>query len=158
MGKHSIIMPTLALYQPDIPQNTGAIMRTCVCFGVPLVLIEPLGFVLDDRKLRRSLMDYADHLDYQRQTWDTLCHNLGDRRLVLATTRGAVPYYALDYQDDDVLVFGSESAGVPEHVHQAAHERIVIPMQAGMRSLNLAVSVGIVLARSREACPRQHDP
>ena len=151
-------MPTLALYQPDIPQNTGSIMRTCVCFGVPLVLIEPLGFVLDDRKLRRSLMDYADHLDYQRQTWDVFCQNLGNRRLVLATTRGAMPYYALDYKDDDVLLFGSESAGVPDHVHQAAHERIVIPMQAGMRSLNLAVSAGIVLARAREGCFGQAFP
>lgn len=143
-------MPTLALYQPDIPQNTGTIMRTCVCFGVPLVLIEPLGFVLDDRKLRRSVMDYADHLHYERQTWDVFCQNLGNRRLVLATTRGAVPYYDWDYKEDDVLLFGSESAGVPDFVHQAAHARIVIPMASGMRSLNLAVSVGIVLARSRE--------
>ncbi len=142
-------MNTLALYQPDIPQNTGNIMRTCACFGVPLVLIEPLGFVLEEKKLRRSLMDYADHVQYQRQTWDDFYQKLGNRRLVLATTRGAVPYYDFDYRPDDVLLFGSESAGVPEHVHHAAHARIVIPMENGMRSLNLAVSVGIVLARAR---------
>jgi tRNA (cytidine/uridine-2'-O-)-methyltransferase len=144
-------MPTLALYQPDIPQNTGNIMRTCACFGVPLVLLEPLGFVLDDKKVKRSLMDYADHVQYQRQTWEAFRETLSNRRLVLATTRGAVPYYDLGYKDNDVLLFGSESAGVPEHVHQAAHARIVIPMENGMRSLNLAVSVGIVLARAREA-------
>lgn len=145
-------MPTrlrLALYQPDMPTNTGAMMRLCACLGVGLDIIEPCGFVWDDRKVKRVAMDYIDHLEYRRHpSWDSFCTQLPPRRLVLLTTKGATKYQDFAFQADDVLMVGRESAGVPEDVHARADARVIVPMQAGLRSLNVAVTAGMVLGEA----------
>jgi|AntRauTorckE6833_2_1112554.scaffolds.fasta_scaffold19476_2 tRNA (cytidine/uridine-2'-O-)-methyltransferase len=135
----------LALYQPEIPQNAGTIMRFCAAMGLPLDIIEPCGFAFDQKKLRRAAMDYIDHLDYTRHAnWPAFEEQRAGRRLVLLTTKAAVPYTEFAFQQDDILMAGQESAGVPDDVHSAADARIVIPMVAGLRSLNLAVSCAMV--------------
>lgn len=134
----------LALYQPEIPQNAGTIMRLCAAMGLSLDIIEPCGFVFDEKKLRRAAMDYIDHLDYTRHAnWQAFdAQRRG--RLVLLTTKASVPYTAFTYEPDDILIAGQESAGVPDYVHAAADGRVLIPMAAGLRSLNLAVSCAMV--------------
>ncbi len=145
-------MPTilrLALYQPDMPTNTGAMLRLGACLGVSIDIIEPCGFVWDDRKLKRVAMDYIDHLEYQRhQNWDEFCTQLGPRRLVLLTTAGATPYPDFAFRPNDVLMVGRESAGVPTEVHKRADARLIVPMQAGLRSLNVGMSAAIVLGEA----------
>jgi tRNA (cytidine/uridine-2'-O-)-methyltransferase len=144
----------LALYQPDIPQNTGAMMRLAACLGVPLDIIEPCGFILDDRRLRRAGMDYIDHLDMKRHaSWDRFASatnraetNIG--RLVLLTTRGSVPYLDFASNPGDTLLMGSESAGVPDEVANAVDARIRIPMKPGLRSLNVALAASMVLGEA----------
>lgn len=139
----------LALFEPDIPQNTGAMMRLAACLGIGLDLIEPCGFVLDDRRLRRAGMDYMDSLDLRRHiSWQRFHAGLGDRRLVLLTTRASTPYLDLAFRPDDVLLVGRESGGVGEEVHAAAHERILIPMRPGLRSLNVALAAAMVLGEA----------
>jgi tRNA (cytidine/uridine-2'-O-)-methyltransferase len=139
----------LALYQPDQPANTGAIMRLCACLGVALDIIEPCGFVFDDRKLRRVAMDYIDHLSYQRhQSWNGFTGQLDVRRLVLLTTKADMPYHQFAYRSDDVLMVGRESAGVPEEIHARADARITIPMQAGLRSLNVGMAAAMVVGEA----------
>jgi len=124
-------------------------MRLCACFGVGLDVIEPCGFVFDDRKLKRAAMDYADQLDCVRHaSWDDFRACLAPRRLVLLTTKADLPYYRFAFQPDDVLMVGRESAGVPDDVHNAADARIIIPMRPEARSLNVALSAGIVLAEA----------
>ena len=137
----------LALYEPDIPQNTGTIMRLCACLGLGLDLIGPLGFTLTDRKLARAGMDYLDRLDLARHdTWGLFSAAAGGagRRLVLLTTRAETAYTDFAFGPDDILIAGSESAGVPDAVHDAVAARITVPMVAGMRSLNVAVAVAMV--------------
>ncbi|MFV3131392.1 tRNA (cytidine(34)-2'-O)-methyltransferase [Niveispirillum sp. KHB5.9] len=138
-------MPRLALYQPDIPQNAGTLMRLGACTGVGLDIIEPCGFILDDKRMKRSVMDYADHADVTRHvSWNAFqaqCRG----RLVLLTTRGAVPYTDITYHPDDILLLGRESAGVPDEVHGAADLRVLIPMRPGTRSLNVAIAAAMVL-------------
>jgi len=139
----------LALYQPDIAANTGAMMRLCACLGAGLDIIEPCGFVMDDQKLRRAAMDYTEHLSYKRhRSWDDFVGQIGKRRLILLTTRGATPYYDFAFQKDDILLTGRESAGVPDDVHARSSARLVIPMQPGIRSLNVAMSAAIMLAEA----------
>jgi tRNA (cytidine/uridine-2'-O-)-methyltransferase len=139
----------LALYQPDQPANTGAMMRLCACLGTGLDIIEPCGFVLDDRKLRRAAMDYIEHLSYQRhRSWDEFTGQLGARRLVLLTTKADMPYHRFSFRADDVLLAGRESAGVPEEVHTRADARIIIPMQNGVRSLNVGMAAAIVVSEA----------
>jgi tRNA (cytidine/uridine-2'-O-)-methyltransferase len=139
----------LALYQPDIAANTGAIMRLCACFGIGLDIIEPCGFVFDDRKLRRAGMDYLEHLEYVRHSgWDDFLAQKAARRLVLLTTKAPVPYHRFEFRKDDILLAGSENAGAPDIVHKAADARIVIPMQPPARSLNVAMAAGIVLSEA----------
>ncbi|QCK88308.1 tRNA (cytidine(34)-2'-O)-methyltransferase [Phreatobacter aquaticus] len=140
-------MIRIALYQPDIAQNTGTILRTAACLGIAVDIIEPAGFPVSDKSFRRSGMDYLDHVRWQRH--DDFEAFQRDRlraggRLVLMTTRGALPYAGFAFQAGDVVMAGRESAGVPDHVHDAADARIVIPMQPGLRSLNVAVSVAMV--------------
>lgn len=136
----------VALYQPDIAGNVGAVMRTCACLGVPLDLIEPMGFQWDDKRVARAAMDYIDHVSVTRHTdWDAF-QAQARGRLVLLTTRGATPLHDFSFERDDVLLFGRESAGVPEEVHARADARVVIPMAPPLRSLNLSVSAAIVLA------------
>jgi tRNA (cytidine/uridine-2'-O-)-methyltransferase len=134
----------IALYQPDIPQNTGAIVRICACLGLPLDIIEPCGFTFTDRQMRRAAMDYAPLADVTRHTsWQTFRPTVTGR-LVLLTTRADVAYTDFAFQADDTLLFGSEAAGVPEDVHRSADRRLRIPMVDGARSLNLAVAAGMV--------------
>ena len=137
----------LALYQPDIPQNTGAILRLAACFGLAVDVIEPCGFALDDRRLRRAGMDYLEQVELQRhRSWDTYrsarAGNAG--RLILLTTKGAMPHIDCRFEAADSLLLGRESAGVPDEVHAAADLRIRIPMRAGLRSLNVAMAAAIV--------------
>ena len=144
-------MPRLCLYQPDIPQNTGTMLRMAACLGVPVEIVEPAGFDVSDRNLRRAGLDYLDFVTITRhvswRTFETWRSREGGR-LVLATTRGAVGYTDFAYRPDDVILVGRESAGVPEEVHAAADARIVIPMQAGLRSLNIAVSAAMILGEA----------
>lgn len=136
----------IALYQPDIAGNTGTILRMAACLGVAVDIIEPAGFDLSDRNLRRAGMDYLEmaaltrHVDFARfEEW-----RLGEsRRLILFTTKSILPYTDFAYRDGDVLLFGRESAGVPDHVHEKADERLTIPMPGGGRSLNLALSTAM---------------
>lgn len=138
----------IALYQPDIAGNVGAVMRSCACLGTGLDLIEPMGFQWDDRRVARAAMDYIDHVSVTRHAdWDTF-QRQARGRLVLLTTRGATPLHDFAFQPDDVLLFGRESAGVPEAVHVRADARVVIPMAPPLRSLNLSVSAAIVLAEA----------
>ena len=141
----------LALYQPDIPQNTGNLLRTAACFDVAVDVIEPCGFAFDDRALRRAGLDYLEGVALTRHvSWDDF---LADRaatpgRLVLLTTKAATPYTRFAFRADDCLLLGRESAGVPRAVHEAADARVVIPMAPGRRSLNVAVAGAVALAEA----------
>jgi tRNA (cytidine/uridine-2'-O-)-methyltransferase len=137
----------IALYQPDIAGNTGTILRLAACLGFAVDIIEPAGFDLSDRNLKRAGMDYlavtslTRHVNWQAfEDWRAQT----GRRLILASTKAALPYTAIQYRSDDILLFGRESAGVPDHVHDKADARLIIPMVAGQRSINLAVSVAMV--------------
>ncbi len=137
----------IALYQPDIPGNTGTIIRTAACLGLMVHIIEPAGFDLSDRALKRSGMDYVEQAALTRHlNWETFDAWRKDesRRLVLASTKAATPYTKFVFQTQDILLFGRESSGVPEAIHNSADQRIIVPMVEGRRSLNLAVSVGMI--------------
>lgn len=140
----------LALFEPDIPQNTGALLRLAACFGVAVDLIEPLGFVLDDRRLRRAGLDYLTLASIRRHSsWQTFVADRdGGSRLVLLTTGGDVALHRFRFDVTDTLLLGRESAGVPEHVHCAAAARIVIPLAPGARSLNVALAGAIAVAEA----------
>ncbi len=137
----------IALYQPDIPGNTGTILRLAACLGLSVDVIEPAGFDLSDRNLKRAGMDYiasvalTRHINWERfEAWRAST----GRRLVLASTKAAEPYTRFQFLPDDILLFGRESAGVPDHVHDRAEGRILIPMAEGQRSLNVAVSAAMI--------------
>ena len=137
--------PTLCLFEPDIPQNTGTILRLGACLGLAVEVIEPCGFVLSEQTLKRSGMDYLDRAALIRHAgWDAFMNSLGQRRLVLLTTAASTPYTAHRFAPDDAILFGRESAGVPDAVHQAAHARLVVPMAPRTRSLNVAVTAAMV--------------
>lgn len=134
----------LALFQPAIPQNVGACIRLSACFGVELHVIEPTGFRFDDRAMKRAALDYGPLSHMTRHTdWAAFEAVRGPGRLVLFTTKGAAPLSDFAFRPDDTLLFGSEPSGAPDFVHEAADERVVIPLEPGARSLNLAVSAGI---------------
>ncbi len=137
----------IALYQPDIAGNTGTILRLAACLGLSVDIIEPAGFDISDRNLKRSGMDYlesvtlARHVNWQRfDAW----RKENGRRVVLASTKAALPYTSFAFRPDDILLFGRESAGVPDHVHEAADGRILIPMVNGQRSINVAMSAAMI--------------
>ena len=139
--------PRIALYQPDIAGNTGTILRFAACMGIAVDIIEPAGFDLSDRNLRRAGMDYLEMAALTRHVdCDGFEHwrRRAGRRLVLLTTKAALPYTDFAFADGDVLLFGRESAGAPDKVHEAADARLLIPMPGGGRSLNLALSVAMV--------------
>ncbi len=141
-------MPALALYQPDIPQNAGAAMRLCACLGCPLHIIEPCGFPWDERRIRQSAMDYYDAAAPVRHaSWEKFTAARRGR-IVLMTTKSALSYTNHVFRPDDIIVAGRESAGVPDFVHDAADARILIPMQPGMRSLNVVTAAAMVLGES----------
>ena len=137
----------LVLYQPDIPQNLGALLRLSACVGAQVHLIEPCGFPLDDKRMRRAGMDYIDMAQWQKHNgWDAFLSYREERgsRLVLMTTKAAKPYTDHAFEENDLIMFGRESAGVPDDVHDAADIRLLIPMREGARSLNLAMSAAMV--------------
>ncbi len=148
----------LALYEPDIPQNAGALLRLGACLGVAVDIIEPCGFVLSDRRLKRAGMDYLGAADFTRH--DSWASFLAGRRgrLVLLTTRAPLPYHRFAFCADDTLLLGRETAGVPDAVHQAADARLRIPMRPGLRSLNVALAAAMVLGealRQTELLPKE---
>ena len=142
----------LALYEPDIPQNTGAILRLGACLDVAVDIIEPCGFVLDDRRLRRAGMDYLDLARMTRHvSWAAFIDDRRGRgRLILLTTRGEDRLPGFRFQDGDTILLGRESAGVPQSVHEAADARVVVPMAEGARSLNVALAAALALGQARE--------
>jgi tRNA (cytidine/uridine-2'-O-)-methyltransferase len=152
----------LALYQPDIPQNAGTIMRLAACMGVAVDLIEPAGFDISDRNLRRAGLDYLDRLELRRHVSFTAFDSWrreARHRLVLATTRGSIPYPDFLFAPTDILMLGRESAGVPDSVHAAADARVLVPMRAGLRSLNVAVAAAMMIGealRQTGDFPAQH--
>lgn len=142
----------LVLFQPDIAQNAGTLFRLAACLGVPVDVIEPCGFHLDDRRLRRAALDYLDALDLTRhvswQAYRETFARAGGGRLVLLTTGGQTPYTAFAFRPDDRLMVGRESAGVPEAVHRAADARLRIPIRPGLRSINVALAAAMVLGEA----------
>jgi tRNA (cytidine/uridine-2'-O-)-methyltransferase len=145
------VMPHLAIFQPDIPQNTGTMLRLAACLGVPVEIIEPAAFDVSDRNLRRSGMDYLNSVTITRHiSWRAFeeWRREAGNRLVLATTKGAVPYTDFVFEPGDIILVGRESAGVPDEVHEAADARIIIPMQPGLRSLNVAVTAAMMLGEA----------
>lgn len=141
----------LALYQPDIPQNTGTILRLAACLGVPVDVVAPTGFDMTDRALRRAGLDYLDHVAITRHAgWEEFeaDHRARGGRIVLLTSRGAIPHTAFHYAPSDTLLLGRESAGVPDAVHARADARVLVPMRPGLRSLNIAVAAAIVLGEA----------
>ncbi|GAA0575047.1 tRNA (cytidine(34)-2'-O)-methyltransferase [Rhizomicrobium electricum] len=139
----------LALFEPDIPQNTGALIRLGACFGVPVDIIEPCGFLWSEPKLKRAGMDYLGEADITRHaSWGRFRAAQTGARLVLLTTKGAVSYLDFAFAPSDILLLGRESAGVPPEVHDAADARLLIPMRAGLRSLNVAMAGAIVLSEA----------
>jgi tRNA (cytidine/uridine-2'-O-)-methyltransferase len=141
----------IALYEPDIPQNTGTILRLAACLGIETHIVGPAGFPTSDRAFRRAGMDYLDQVSIMRHTgWDAFeaWRREDGARLILFTTAGAVPYLDRVYRPDDILMFGRESAGVPEAVHQAADARLVIPMRPGLRSINVAMAAAMALGEA----------
>ena len=146
---YSIPGPKIALYEPDIPQNTAAIIRTCACLGAKLEIIEPCGFLLTDKRFKRVVMDYTDYSQikfYQSST--EFFETKKNQRIVLMTTKGSMSYTKFKFKSEDTILFGRESAGVPKNIHEYVKDRLKIPMNDNFRSLNIASSVAIVLAES----------
>ena len=141
--------PKIALYEPDIPQNTAAIIRTCACFGAKLEIIEPCGFFLSDKRFKRVVMDYMDwdKIDLYQSSKEFF-EKKKNQRIVLMTTKGSISYTKFKFNLEDTILFGRESNGVPESVHRSIKNRLKIPMNKNTRSLNIASSVAIVLAES----------
>ena len=141
--------PKIALYEPDIPQNTAAIIRTCACLGAKLEIIEPCGFLLSDKRFKRVVMDYMDleQIEFY-QSSQKFFEKKQNQRIVLMTTKGSISYTKFKFKSNDTILFGRESAGVPEKVHKLIKDRLKIPMNDKVRSLNIASSVAIVLAES----------
>jgi tRNA (cytidine/uridine-2'-O-)-methyltransferase len=153
----------LALFEPDIPQNTGALLRLAACLGVDVDLIEPCGFLLDDRRFRRALLDYAAGLKIRRHaSWAAFLAQPAQSRLILMTTGGTVTLHHFAFAADDTILLGRESAGVPPAVHRAAAARVVIPLRSPARSLNVALAGAIALGEALrqtglfpKQCPKQ---
>ena len=141
--------PKIALFEPDIPQNTAAIIRTCTCLGAKLEIIEPCGFLLSDKRFKRVAMDYFDEENIKfHKSFNEFLKSKENQRIVLMTTKASVVYTKFKFEKNDTILFGRESAGVPEDVHKLIKNRLKIPMKNNKRSLNVATSVAIVLAES----------
>ena len=141
--------PKIALFEPDIPQNTAAIIRTCACLGAQLEIIEPCGFLLNDKRFKRVVMDYMDKKEIKfYESFESFLDAKRNQRIVLMTTKASVSYTMFKFNINDTILFGRESAGVPENIHKIIKNRLKIPMKNNMRSLNIASSVAIVLAES----------
>ena len=141
--------PKIALFEPDIPQNTAAIIRTCACLGAKLEIIEPCGFLLSDKRFKRVVMDYFDEKDIKfYQSSNDFFKFKKNQRIILMTTKASISYTKFKFDKNDTILFGRESAGVPEDFHKLIKNRLKIPMKNNKRSLNIASSVAIILAES----------
>ena len=139
--------PKIALFEPDIPQNTAAIIRTCACLGAKLEIIEPCGFLLNDKRFERVVMDYMDKKSIKfYKNFDEFFVSKENQRIVLMTTKASISYTKFKFDKNDTILFGRESAGVPENVHKIIKHRLKIPMKNNKRSLNISSSVAIILA------------
>ncbi len=144
----------LVLFQPDIPQNTGTMMRLCACLDLPIDIIEPCGFIFNDKAMRRAGMDYLDFVDYRRHdSWSDFLQYRSEHpqeygRIVLLSTHASEPYTDFEFLPNDIILMGRESAGVPEEVHQLADARLLIPMNERARSINVAVSAAMVIGEA----------
>ena len=144
--------PNIALFEPDIPQNTAAIIRTCACLGAKLEIIEPCGFLLSDKRFKRVVMDYMDENQIKfYESSNQFFEKKKNQRIILMTTKATVSYTKFKFNINDTIMFGRESAGVPNKIHKMVKDRLRIPMKQNMRSLNVASSVAIILAE----CLRQ---
>jgi tRNA (cytidine/uridine-2'-O-)-methyltransferase len=141
--------PKIALFEPDIPQNTAAIIRTCACLGAKLEIIEPCGFLLSDKRFKRVVMDYMDekNIRFYKSSEDFFKFKK-NQRIILMTTKASISYTKFKFDKNDTILFGRESAGVPENIHKLIKNRLKIPMKNNKRSLNIASSVAIILAES----------
>ena len=143
------LRPKIALFEPDIPQNTAAIIRTCACLGAKLEIIEPCGFLLTDKRFKRVVMDYMEEKDIKfYKSSEDFFKSKKNQRIILMTTKASISYTNFKFEKNDTILFGRESAGVPENIHQIVKYRLKIPMKSNMRSLNIASSVAIILAES----------
>ena len=141
--------PKIALFEPDIPQNTAAIIRTCACLGAKLEIIEPCGFILSDKRFKRVVMDYMDEKEIKfYQSSEHFFESKKNQRIILMTTKASISYTRFKFDKNDTILFGRESAGVPEKIHKLIQYRLKIPMKNDKRSLNIASSVAIILAES----------
>ena len=139
--------PKIALFEPDIPQNTGAIIRTCACLGAKLEIIEPCGFLLSDKRFKRVVLDFMDEREIKiYQNSDHFFESKKNQRVILMTTKGSDSYTNFKFDVNDTILFGRESAGVPKDIHRLVKNRLKIPMKNDKRSLNIASSVAIILA------------
>ena len=143
------LRPKIALYEPDIPQNTAAIIRTCACLGADLEIIEPCGFLFDDKRFKRVVMDYMDEKMIKfYKNFDEFFNRKKNRRIVLMTTKSSKSYVSFNFEEGDTILFGRESAGVPKKIHKLIKNKLKIPMVSNKRSLNLSSSVAIILAEN----------
>jgi len=141
--------PKIALFEPDIPQNTAAIIRTCACLGAKLEIIEPCGFLMSDKRFKRVVMDYLNEKEIKfYQSSEDFFESKKNERIILMTTKASISYAEFRFKKNDTILFGRESAGVPEKIHKLIKNRLKIPMKNNMRSLNIASAVAIVLAES----------
>ena len=141
--------PKIALFEPDIPQNTAAIIRTCACLGAKLEIIEPCGFLINDKRFKRVVMDYMDKEDIKfYENFEDFFKLKENQRIILMTTKASISYTKFKFDKNDTILFGRESAGVPEKIHKLIKDRLKIPMKNDKRSLNIASSVAIILAES----------
>ncbi len=141
--------PKIALFEPDIPQNTAAIIRTCSCLGAKLEIIEPCGFLLHDKRFKRVVMDYMEEKDIKFfQNFEEFFKSKKNQRIILMTTKASISYTKFKFDRNDTILFGRESAGVPEKIHRIISYKLKIPMKKNKRSLNIASSVAIILAES----------
>jgi len=139
--------PKIALFEPDIPQNTAAIIRTCACLGAKLEIIEPCGFMLNDKRFKRVVMDYMNEKDIKfYKSSEDFFKSKKNQRIILMTTKAAISYTEFKFDKNDTILFGRESAGVPEKIHKLIKDRLKIPMKNDKRSLNISSSVAIILA------------
>ena len=148
MTHNSIVLaPKIALFEPDIPQNTAAIIRTCACLGAKLEIIEPCGFIMNDKRFKRVVMDYMNEKDIKfYKSFEDFFKSKENQRIILMTTKASISYTEFKFDKNDTILFGRESAGVPEKIHKLIKDRLKIPMKNDKRSLNIASSVAIILA------------
>ena len=139
--------PKIALFEPDIPQNTAAIIRTCACLGAKLEIIEPCGFFKNDKRFKRVVMDYMDEKEIRfYENSDEFFKSKENQRIILMTTKASISYTKFKFEKNDTILFGRESAGVPQKIHELVKNKLKIPMKNNKRSLNISSSVSIVLA------------